>query len=845
MKKFLFLLILPIIVFGQSEKEVKKNTNPPIYIAFLWHMHQPIYYPYESIIITDQLHHFPFSVADIHNQRMGPYTTWTKDALMSGINANLQHLGAQVSFTGSLIENLNNLEANGNNNFQNWKSSWNNIRTFKTSLNNPRMDLVAFPYFHPLLGLLDSIDIVKQIKMHKQIFQANFPGDYSKGMFPPENAFSEHIIPALLSEGIQWVMVDNIHFDRTCVNYPYSTSGNIYEPNKADILNQDPSDWVQLNNLWAPTKNSARWGRQPHYASYTNPATGIESKIIVIPTDRYLGNEDARGGFGALQYESVMSQLESYNTDPSHPILIVLHHDGDNYGGGSDSYYHSNFQSFVNWLTANSGRFVCTTVQDYLQMFPPNTNDIIHVEDGSWAGADNGDPQFKKWLGDPGSNGYSPDINSWGIITAAKNIVSTAEQIAPANSNTINAWKYLLCGEASDYWYWDNSLNGIWDSNPARASNLAVQLAMQVQGTDMTPPTIFMPQRKPYNPGGKEWGIVQTDTLRIWTYVYDKSGLKSVKLKYRFDKDNILPLPSASKDNYTYFGGNGVTSWQELTLLGENKPSTTDPQPLFKAKEYSAILTGLKDTLVDYYIEATDSLNNIANSPIKHCWIGSNSSTPNPLNGVSWTPPSPAKNDTITIKVGGVTQGALLHWGINNTGSAWALPDSVYWPTGTTIFSGAAAVQSPMNGPDTANTLTIKVGPFNNLRQAVTKISFVIHYNNNTWDNNNGQDYHININNATSVKENSLVPGMTGLSQNYPNPFNPSTIISYKIKENNNVTLIIYDMLGREVETLVNEYQPAGAYSIKFNAGNLSSGIYFYKLISGKYSEAKKMCLFK
>jgi hypothetical protein len=844
MKKLLLLAILPILLYGQAEPvKEHKNTNPPIYIAFLWHMHQPIYYPYESIVQTDLLHHFPFSVTGIHTDRTGPYTSWPKDAVLSGINANLPHLGAQVSFTGSLIENLNNLEASGGS-FVNWKSSWNTIRTYKTSLNNPRMDLVAFPYFHPLLGLLDSIDIVKQIKMHKQIFQANFPGDYSKGMFPPENAFSEQIIPALVSEGIQWVMVDNIHFDRACANYPYSTSGNIYETNRADITNQDPNDWVQLNNLWAPTKNSARWGRQPHYAVYTNPVTGVQSKIIVVPTDRYLGNEDGRGGFGALQYESVMSQLESFNTDASHPILIVLHHDGDNYGGGSDSYYHSNFQSFVNWLTANPNRFVCTTVQDYLQMYPPSVNDVIHVENGSWAGADNGDPQFKKWLGDPGSDGYSPDINSWGIITAAKNIVAAAEQNSPANPNTINAWKYLLCGEASDYWYWDNSLNGIWDSNPARACNQAIQYAMQVQGPDNTPPTIFMPQRKPYNPGGKEWGIVQTDTLKIWTYVYDKSGLKSVKLKYRFDKDGILPLPGTSNDNYTFAGGSGVTGWNEVTLLGENKISRTDPQPLFKAKEYSAILTGLKDTLVDYYIEAIDSMNNIANSPISHCWAGSYSSTPNPVNGVSWSPLSPTKNDTIKIKVGGVTQGALLHWGINNSGSAWTLPDSAYWPAGTTIFSGAAAAQSPMLGPDTSNTLTIKIGPFNNPRQTVTKMAFVIHYNNNTWDNNNGQDYHISINNSTSVKE-SEVPLDNYLSQNYPNPFNPSTIISYKIRESNVVTLKIYDILGREIETLVSGYQPAGTYSVKFNAAGLSSGIYFYIIKAGKYSECRKMCLFK
>ena len=294
--------------------------------------------------------------------------------------------------------------------------------------------MVAFGEYHPLMPLIGYEDMRRQIRMHKATFDGNFSGNYSKGMFPPENAFAEHMIPALVDEGIEWVLVDNVHFDRTCKNYPYSTSGNLYEPNRADVVNSDPNDWKQLNNLWAPTKISAAWGHQPHYAEYINPETGISQKIIVVPSSRYLGHEDGCGGFGALLYEDVMSQLESYNTDEDHPILVVLHHDGDNYGGGSDSYYGTNFDSFVTWLQSKSSRFECTTVQDYLDRFPPATDDIIHVEPGSWVGADNGDPEFRKWLGEPGLNGYSPDRNSWSVITAASNAVRTAEQMNPDNN---------------------------------------------------------------------------------------------------------------------------------------------------------------------------------------------------------------------------------------------------------------------------------------------------------------------------------------------------------------------------------------------------------------------------
>jgi len=81
------------------------------------------------------------------------------------------------------------------------------------------------------------------------------------------------------------------------------------------------------------------------------------------------------------------------------------------------------------------------------------------------------------------------------------------------------------------------------------------------------------------------------------------------------------------------------------------------------------------------------------------------------------------------------------------------------------------------------------------------------------------------------------------LSQNYPNPFNPSTLINYSIPDNSTVSIKIYDMTGREVRTLVNSYQAPGSYSVKFDAANLSSGIYFYVLRanSGKNEITKTM----
>ena len=84
-----------------------------------------------------------------------------------------------------------------------------------------------------------------------------------------------------------------------------------------------------------------------------------------------------------------------------------------------------------------------------------------------------------------------------------------------------------------------------------------------------------------------------------------------------------------------------------------------------------------------------------------------------------------------------------------------------------------------------------------------------------------------------------------GLEQNYPNPFNPSTKIKFSIPEIGHVTLKVYDVLGNEIATLVNEEKQAGSYEIKFDATQLSSGIYFYKLQAGDFVETKKMILLR
>ena len=100
------------------------------------------------------------------------------------------------------------------------------------------------------------------------------------------------------------------------------------------------------------------------------------------------------------------------------------------------------------------------------------------------------------------------------------------------------------------------------------------------------------------------------------------------------------------------------------------------------------------------------------------------------------------------------------------------------------------------------------------------------------------------INYVVSVDENVVVTEYK-LHQNYPNPFNPYTTIKYQVPELSFVSLKVYDVLGREVATLVNEEKSAGTYEVEINEASLSSGIYFYNLQAGSFIETKKMVLMK
>ncbi len=113
-----------------------------------------------------------------------------------------------------------------------------------------------------------------------------------------------------------------------------------------------------------------------------------------------------------------------------------------------------------------------------------------------------------------------------------------------------------------------------------------------------------------------------------------------------------------------------------------------------------------------------------------------------------------------------------------------------------------------------------------------------------TFGNTGGLDPSIMVNNSHKQTQTKEIPEGYTIA-NYPNPFNPTTTINYQLPTDGIVTLKVYDVLGKEVATLVNDHRTAGYHTVEFNARNLPSGIYIYTITANNYTRSKKMLLMK
>ena len=582
--------------------QVERDANQPaLYFGIHKHMHQPYYDAADP-------HYWDGEKDSIFGSRGGPYVDFVAAAIEQYAASGLPHAGLSCSWSGSLIEQLELCAQEGRcgGRFADWTQPLRAVAGATTALGYPRLNLSAFGFFHPLMPLIPERDIVRQIQWHRELIPNTFGADASPYLFPPETAFHPRIIPALNAAGIEAVIYDSIHRYRACQDYPYGgSSEGMLPPNQADQINPKVDHWLRLHNVWAGSE-IAPSVLKPEYLAYTDP-DGTTHSIIGIPAERYIGNEDARGGFGALQYPDVLGQVYDHllahdGFDPQHPPFFLLHSDGDNHGGGAESYYRHNTAAMLDWLKGDP-RFELIGIGDYLERFPPDPAHTVHLEPGSWSGADNGDPQFMKWFSRYRES-YSPDLNSWAILTALQNAVHTLEDARPDSPLLERAQRLLLTAEASDYWYWTGQET--WDWQVTKAANTVWAFAgsefkrLANSAQDQTGPTIFPPWVTPENPGGKQWGQGGLSDApreaRLHSFIYDLSGVKRATLHLR----------TASGE-------------QTLAMVDQGAyPSQTGPRAT--ARYFTADLpVGLG--MVAYFIEAEDGRGNISRGALERIFL--------------------------------------------------------------------------------------------------------------------------------------------------------------------------------------------------------------------------------
>ena len=654
----------------------------PVHTTYHWHLQQPIYWPdrigalpnsyekaYDSALRKEQGEEHPENnLEEIFGKddRIAVYQYRVRDAIAT---IEQPDGGAQTSYGGCLWENVESLASHWKYGYYpGWQHSLREARSWTTSGGRPKLDLVVFPFHHCLAPLVDASTLRKEIQLYKALYPNAWGGSpgISSGFFPPELAFSERIIPVLAEEGISWTFVANSHLSRACAGFPLvlGSAGEMCDPpNRAGRLNPAQDNWFAeyIDRGCTPT-NAYPFAYQAHHARRVDPYTGEESRVTVVPVAMAMSWRDGYSRYGVEDIDEI-----SWANDPTRPMIIVLGHDGDNAYGGGYSYYMENVRDFCN--EAAGAGYEPTVVQEYLLDHPVPPACVAHVEEGAWVNADGdfGSPSFWNWNWPPVntsgevdiSGGWSLDGRNWAVITAAQNRVETAEQIAggvditaildPYHHGATDAelaWHFFLPSVTSGYMYYGASLD--MEVKPSLACNNAVEHADAVIGDgseDATSPTVWMPQRYPYNPGGTGFGslhgyreVEHDRDFWVWTFVYDVSGVDSVRLFYRIDGDGLNS--PWNDENETFAGGRDVGSWRSLPMTRREFPAENvhgNPEidffimPYYIADEYYAHLIDPDvvdegGVLLDYFVRSKDTKGHEKRSDIFHVYVGTGGS---------------------------------------------------------------------------------------------------------------------------------------------------------------------------------------------------------------------------
>jgi alpha-amylase/alpha-mannosidase (GH57 family) len=384
----------------ESEKMVKPTVN----IAFVLHMHQPIYNLHGSVLNSEV-------AKNVFDQTMHPYT-FPLEVLEKHENVKVT-----FNFTGSLIEQLSDL-ANAK-----YDSRLNGIwQRYRDLKRKGKVEFTGCGYFHPIFPLIKDDDARKQIEAHLEIYERTF-GEKPVGFWPPELAFSENMIPLLDNIGFKWVIVD--------------------EPHVSSI--DGKQKWYEL--LY-----------RPHFVEHD------EHRLTAVVRDRELSIAQQSGYDPIWLMNQIQLKLQRIKQNEE-DLLFIIATDGENgwfrHSGEKAGFWGWFFEPLIEKLNsdANFSFIKLTTISEYLSDHPPK--EVVKVSAGSWNVPDvPDDGRFLKWTQGKLRKEY------WDEIDRTRNRIKNFEETTSKLGSSIpfnvkrgleEAWRWLLLAEGSDNFYWGNS----------------------------------------------------------------------------------------------------------------------------------------------------------------------------------------------------------------------------------------------------------------------------------------------------------------------------------------------------------------------------------------------------
>ncbi|MDP2364274.1 MAG: SBBP repeat-containing protein [Ignavibacteria bacterium] len=427
------------------------------------------------------------------------------------------------------------------------------------------------------------------------------------------------------------------------------------------------------------------------------------------------------------------------------------------------------------------------------------------------------------WVADYNGPGNGHDFARSIAVDDLGNVYVTGESMGINNKNEYATIKY------------DTNGNELWVkrySGPENQNSMAYSLTIDAAGNVYVTGSsyIYFATIK-YGPDGSELWVQRYGA----EFNYDKARAFSVDLD-----GNVYvtgeSYGSTSESDYATIKYNSSGELQWVSVYNGVSNEFDSPSSIAVDNDGNVYVTGWSDTITGFDVNY-DFTTVKYNSVGEEVWVISYNGTGNGSDLTAGLVLDDANNVYIT----GSSLGNFLNVNyatIKYSQQTISTTLTMNAPAGTQVLEVAST-----NGFSIGDNITINPGGVTEETNTITGFGSIQLQTPLQFDHNSGEVVELLI---TSVEDNPrLVANEYTRLQNFPNPFNPATMINYSITNQNHVILKVYDVLGSEIVTLINEEKPAGSYSVSFDANKLSSGIYFYRLTAGNFIETKKMILLK